>query len=270
MKLGIILRLLGKKYPRNLSESYDHVGYQFGKKDMEKDVRKVFLCLDLSEKCQEELFSFRPDLIITHHPFYFGKRKEIISYDPKKAQLEEALSPLDAPVYSFHTNFDKAYDGMNDTLLGMLGYEDVEIGKDGILRIISVKEGIRTEDFAKKMLDRFGFDHCQIIDDGRLNHRIGFIAGGAGNEIFSAIKEDVDLFVSGDMSHHSRLDAKRYRLNYIEFPHEVEEEGFLTGFQNALLSIDPGLNIHPFAYETYFSLIRRKQDSDASQREGEA
>lgn len=261
MKLRRLLSILGRKFPKQLAESYDHVGLQSKSVDMDKDIQKVFLCLDFSEDCLKECLSFSPDIIISHHPFYFGKRREIILFDPKKAEIEKQIDSLSAPIYSFHTNYDKAKGGMNDTLLKMLGYDSFEVGKDGILRIINLAEPISTKDFAKKLLDRFSFSYCGMIDDSSLNGRVGIIAGGAGNDIFEVMKENVDLFVSGDMSHHSRLDCRRYHLNYIEFPHEVEEEVFLHGFKDTLLSIDKSLEILPFSYEKYFTPVTGKHFS---------
>lgn len=254
MKLKKLITILGKRFPKRLAEFYDHVGYMTGNIDLEKDINKIFLCLDFTEDCLKEAFSFKPDLIITHHPFFFGKRKEIIISDPKKKTIEEEIYKLNCPLYSFHTNYDKAENGMNDTILDYLSFKRDKIGKDGCMRIFSIEDGITTIDMCKKLCKSFSYDYLLYLDNHKLNYRIGFLAGGGGNSFMDAIDEKVDLYISGDCAHHSRVDMKRYSLNYIEIPHECEEIGFLLGMNKTLNSIS-NFEINSYKYESYFSLF---------------
>ncbi len=253
-----LLHRLGLLFPKSLSEFYDHPGYQTGKKDMNRDVKKVFLCLDFTEACLEKAISYQPDIIITHHPFFFGHRGKIRKRDLLKAELEKQVyEKLDCPIYSYHTDFDKAENGMNDTLFAFFGWERAAVGKDGCLRITSFEEGKTTAEIARFLSEKFHFDYIGYLDNGNLNHKVGMIAGGAGNGWEDALKEGVDLYISGDSAHHSRVDMRRYHLNYIELPHECEEIGFMMGMKKALLGIDPELDVLEFSYEEPYALVTR-------------
>ena len=253
-----LLHRLGLLFPKNLSEFYDHPGYQTGNKDMNQEVKKVFLCLDFTEACLPSAIKFNPDIIITHHPFFFGSKPRIRKSDLLKAKLEqEVISKLHCPIYSYHTNFDKAKNGMNDTLFAFLGFEVDEIGKDGCLRITNLKEGKTTSEIASYLADKFHFDYVGYLDNQKLNFRIGMVAGGAGNDFSWAMDEHCDLYISGDSAHHARVDMRRYSLNYIELPHECEEIGFMLGMSKALKDIDPTLEIEEFRFEEPYTLVKR-------------
>ena len=65
------MRALWKKYPRKEAEGFDFIGLQIGK--LKDDINKVLIALDYDESLLEITREFKPDLIITHHPFIFGK-----------------------------------------------------------------------------------------------------------------------------------------------------------------------------------------------------
>lgn len=251
MTLQTLLIKLGKQFPKTLAEPFDFVGYQCGPAKKDKEINRVFLCLDYSEYCQKECSVFHPDIIITHHPFYFGRKEKIRISDKKKAVLEDSLS---CPIYSYHTNFDKAENGMNDTLLDYLGWKKESVLKDGMTRTALLSKITSTKDIASYLLTKFPFKALPYYDFGKEVKRIGLLAGGGGNEFRTAMDSNVDLYISGDVSHHSRLDMYRYQFNYIELPHECEEIGFLLGMKKALQKINADFIIDAFAYEKYFSL----------------
>ena len=65
------MRALWKKYPRKEAEGFDFIGLQIGK--LKDDINKVLIALDYDESLLEITREFKPDLIITHHPFIFGR-----------------------------------------------------------------------------------------------------------------------------------------------------------------------------------------------------
>jgi GTP cyclohydrolase I len=259
MKQRELLVKLGRSYPKSLACSFDFPGYQTGNKHPEKEVHKVLLCLDFTEEVLPIAISFQPDIILTHHPFFFGRKKDVLENDLLKKKLDTEINyHLDCPIYSYHTNFDIAKDGMNDVLISFLGWEILSIGSDGLLRIAKLPKEMYVPEVADILLSKFGFEYVGYLDNHRLVKRIGFIAGGAGNDFQSALKANVDLYISGDCSHHARVDMKRYGLSYIELPHECEEKGFLLGMGKKLLSFDERLEILDCRFEKYFQL-RTKQ-----------
>lgn len=260
MNLKQLLRKIYRKFPKGLSEVWDFPGYQCGVKDWNAEIKKVFLCLDFTEACLIECQKFQPDLILTHHPFLFGKKSEVCAHDLKKAQLIEEIEQLNCPIYSFHTNYDKAEDGMNDVLISLLGFEKVSVADDGLMRLCKTPAPMSFDMLFSHLCDTFDFDHLDYINnDNRLISHITFIAGGGASEFMHPLIKNSDVYLSGDCAHHHRLDMMRYGINYIDLPHEVEEIGFLTGMKKALEEIDPSLALCCYSFERYFSLYLPKK-----------
>ncbi len=258
MNLRQLLLRLGRLYPASLAEGFDYPGYQTGKKEMSKEIHKVFLCLDFTEESFLAAKKELPDLILTHHPFFFGRKNEIFLSDSKKKVLDEKINEsLLCPIYSYHTNFDKAKGGMNDVLLEELSFPVSYVGEESLLRVSVLEKATSTKEVVKHLLSYFPFDHLCYLDFNTPIRKIGFIAGGAGNDFSLALKEKCDLFISGDCSHHARVDMTRYKLNYIELPHECEEKGFLIGMAKTLRGLDPTMNVIPFAFEEYFKIWKK-------------
>jgi putative NIF3 family GTP cyclohydrolase 1 type 2 len=89
MNTRSLLRSLAVYYPQRLRESYDLGGLMVGKLPLE--TKKIFLCLDFDDEVYPLALKEKPDLILTHHPFFFGTRNKILKEDPVKAALYEKM-----------------------------------------------------------------------------------------------------------------------------------------------------------------------------------
>lgn len=262
MKLDRLIKRINRYFPPKSSEPWDFPGYQCGIRDKDKEINKVLLCLDFTEDCLPILDKEKPDLILTHHPFYFGKKKDVLLHDGKKYYLEEKVKELGISLYSYHTDFDSGKGGMNDTLLNLLKFnkngeeysiKDIAFCPDGLMRIATLPYDMEFDEVIGGLKSSFDLDNVRYLkgNDRRIN-KIGFVAGGGASMYIEAFENGADLYISGDCAHHTRLDMKRYGINYIDIPHEVEEIGFLKGMKKTLLDIDLELDVIPFAYEKYF------------------
>lgn len=124
MRLNDLIDKIEKKYPTNLAYSWDNVGLLVG--DYEKEVKKILVTLEANEKVIDEAISKKVDLIITHHPFIFSKINRVNSGD-LKGRLILKLIKNDISLYSMHTNFDIAKDGLNDYFMEIMGFKNCEI-----------------------------------------------------------------------------------------------------------------------------------------------
>ena len=252
MELNKLLIKLGRLIPKKLAEPWDYCGYQCGNK--RKEIKKIFLCLDFTEFCLEEVKSFEPDLIITHHPYFFGKRKNILEDDKLKATLTKIVEEkLNCPIYSFHTNYDKTSGGMNDTLLEILGVDNITVDDNCLLRYGYFQNPVLFSDLKEMIKSKFNLNNVLYYGDEKPISKIGLIGGSGANEFKKALENDVDCYISGDSSHHTRLDIQRYNLNYIELPHEIEEIGFLQGMSKILSRIG-NFEIYSCKYEKYLNI----------------
>ena len=243
MKTDILLKKLAKRFPKRYAKmNHDFVGLMVGKKPDE--VHKILLCLDMDEEVLPIVRKERPDIIITHHPFFYGSKAKILKYDEKKRLLNDKLEELGVTLYSYHTNFDTGKDGMNDALSEALGLIDVYAPiKDPMMRIGYLKEEMDVIDFAKFAKKAFRVDYSLLINKGNQNiKKVGIVGGGGSRGYTLAQEEGCDIYISGDAPHHVRRGVVTSNFNYLDMPHEIEKI-FMPQMKKILLEIDDSLEI---------------------------
>ena len=124
MKLNNLIKKIESKYPLNLAYDWDNVGLLVG--DFDSEIKKILVTLEANENVIEEAVANNIDLIITHHPFIFRKMNKINTKD-LKGRLIHKLIKNDIALYSMHTNFDIAFDGLNDYFMEIMGFENTKI-----------------------------------------------------------------------------------------------------------------------------------------------
>ncbi len=249
IEMNDILRKLSKNFPKRYAKmNHDRVGLMTGKRPGK--VQKIFLCLDLDWEVLPLVKEFKPDVVITHHPFIFGTRARVLKRDESKRLLVEEIDRMGLPVYSFHTNFDTGEGGMNDALSEALGLTNVYAPqKDICMRIGELKSPLETEEFAKFAKTVFDVDYALLINRGaKTIKKVGIIGGGGSRNWPIAKEEGCDIYISGDAPHHVRRDIVNAHYNYLDMPHEIEKI-FMPTMKKILLSYDPTLEIMAVDHE---------------------
>jgi len=117
-----IIGFLEDEAPFFLQESYDNSGLQWG--DPEQDVKKVLVCLDFTQQSLETAAKENAGLIISHHPPLFKPLKSI-NTGSGIGELIAGCIKRDICVYSMHTNYDTARNGLNYYLAEALGLKQI-------------------------------------------------------------------------------------------------------------------------------------------------
>lgn len=60
------------------------------------------------------------------------------------------------------------------------------------------------------------------------------ICAGSGASILKEIKAPIDLFITGELSHHEALEAIHNQTSVVALNHSNSERGFLKEFRNIL------------------------------------
>ena len=249
IEMNDILRKFSKNFPKRYAKmNHDRVGLMTGKRPGK--VQKIFLSLDLDWEVLPKVKEFKPDVIITHHPFIFGTRARVLKYDESKRLLVEEIDRMGIPVYSFHTNFDTGKGGMNDALSEALGLHNVYTPmKNQMMRIGELDEPIDVVELAKKAKTIFHVDYALLINRGpKMIKKVGIIGGGGSRSWVIAKDEGCDLYISGDAPHHVRREIVNAGYNYLDMPHEIEKI-FMPTMKKILLSYDPTLEIMTVDHE---------------------
>lgn len=258
MKTRALLTKLSKLFPKKIAEVYDFPGLQVSK--LKEETNTILLCLDFDEDVLNYILKNnlenKLDLIITHHPFIFGKKKEILANDNIKNYLYHKMEELNIPIYSFHTNFDSGVNGMNDALINKLELSNPH-------RLISepmacggdLPYEMTVEEFAKYVLDKLDVDYGLLLNYGSKVIKNAAIIGGGGWRSFKAAQlESYDIFISGDIPHHGRRDVVANKYNYLDLPHEVENI-FMEQMKKILLSFDSSINVISLYQEQFPKVI---------------
>lgn len=120
-----IIKQLEAFAPRHLAEEWDNVGLTVG--EMDKEVKKVLVALDVLPAVIEEAIAINADMIVTHHPMIlFQKIKSIQSHTALGSKIYDLIKN-GISAYCAHTNLDIAFGGTNDVLAELAGLYDVKI-----------------------------------------------------------------------------------------------------------------------------------------------
>lgn len=172
MKLKTLIKQIEGKYPLNLAYEWDNVGLLVG--DFDLEVKKVMVSLEANENVIEEAINNNVDLIITHHPFIFKKMNKINTSD-LKGKLIHRLIKNDVAIYSMHTNFDIADDGLNDYFMEKIGIKNskiLDVTNNEVLYKLAVYVPTTHVDIVKDALGKAGaghignYSHCTFNSEG--------------------------------------------------------------------------------------------------------
>lgn len=238
-----LISVLGRKYPKRIAKKHeDFVGLMAG--TIPEEVNKVLLCLDYDEEVHEIAKTYRPDLILTHHPFIYGIKKIVLNTDMYKKALYDQVIKEGFAIYSMHTNFDEAKDGMNDALTKALGLNDIYSPSIcPMMRIGYLSNEMDINDFAKYAKECLKVNYGLLLPYGKqMVKKVGIVGGGGAKEYEFAFEEGCDIYVSGDAPHHIRREIIAHHFNYLDLPHEIEKI-FIPAMKNILLDIDNDLDI---------------------------
>lgn len=219
-----IIEKLEEIAPISYAENWDNVGLLVGRKN--KPVQKIMVALDATDSVIEQAVKAEVDLLITHHPMIFSPMKKITE-DDFIGRRVIALLRADISYYAMHTNYDVCV--MNDKAAEKLGLqvEDIlepvkeadgewkGIGKVGILSKPST-----VEELAEKIKKVFQISDVRIT--GEANRKVEKIAisTGSGKSMMKlALEKGAQVLITGDMDHHTVIDALDQGMQIIDAGH---------------------------------------------------
>lgn len=258
MRCKDILKKLEERWNPAFAENWDNVGLLVGRE--EKEIRKIFVALDVTEETLAQAEECGADLMITHHPLLFSPVKKITSGDFIGRRLIKMIQS-DLCYYAMHTNFDvKGMAQMNQECLGLLDASVLEVtavddeGKEeGIGRIGILSEEMTLEAFARKVKADFEIPDVRMYGDpaGTLQ-RVAVCSGSGKSFVKTALKKQADVLVTGDIDYHTGIDAAAQGLFVIDAGHYGTEYGFISYMGRELEKMFPDMEIqeakvhHPY------------------------
>jgi len=202
MNKNDLIKLIENFAPIETQESWDNCGWQILTDKI--DISKIMLCLSVTENIIKQAKEQNCDMILAHHPLFF------IPFEFYQ----------NMPVYSAHTNLDKADGGTTDTIIKTLGYNKSEKIGD-FLRIVDDK--ISLMDLITKLKTKLNLSGLRLANNNNINifHKLAFCAG-SGSEFEDLAKENgADVLITGDLKYHTALESKIAIIDIGHFESEI-------------------------------------------------
>lgn len=197
--------------PFETQEDWDNSGMLVG--DMNAEVKKAAVVLDITHEEIKKAKAIGADLIISHHPVIFNPIKSVTKGSVPYELVANSINAL-----CCHTPLDIADGGTNDSLAELLGI-NVTRADDPILRLGTV-EPTTAQELAGKIANTLN-TKVRYADAGKTIKKIA-ICTGAGCSLIEAAGE-IDAFITGDASHHNFLDCVQAGITLIAAGHYETE-----------------------------------------------
>ena len=226
--LDAVCGVLARLAPLSLAESWDNVGLLVG--DRRASVGRIMTCLTITPNVVDEAVKERADLVITHHPLPFQPLSRITS-DTITGSMLLQLIANGVAVYSAHTAFDSAAEGINQSWGDLLGLVDLsplvewEDAKDAETSVKGdpeptpavVGSGRYGQLSSPQLLGQLVRQAAAAVDAscprlvGDPDRRVRTVAlacGSGGSFLAAAARHGCDVMITGEATFHTCLEAE--------------------------------------------------------------
>lgn len=188
-------------------------------------------CLTVTPESAAEAIAQEVDLVVSHHPIPFRPLKRLTT-DTTPARMLWDLIRAGVSIYSPHTGFDSASEGINQTLSQRLDLKDVRplvpIDDDpqalGAGRIGKLASPNLLSNFVTAVKKSFSVEGIHVV--GRLDAPVEMVAvacGSGGSFLEQARRAHCDTFVTGEATFHTCLEAKANHISLVLLGHYKSE-----------------------------------------------
>lgn len=272
-QLQSIIKAITKYYPASYADnSWDNTGLlidcsedENGSSSAKVTYPLVLLTVDLTSSVAQEAIDNGCSAIVAYHPFIFPSWKRLNPAQNPQHKSAIQLIQEGISVYCPHTAVDAASGGVNDWLASSLVGDDRTLIKSsdtieeisgelvlgeaknevGYGRLVKLSKSVDLATIVTNVKKTLGIDHLQVASkfEHLSKHPIKTVAlcAGSGSGVFKSLREDVDLYYTGELSHHEILRYKEMGKAVIVCNHSNTERGYLKQEMSRLLAIE-GIN----------------------------
>ena len=203
-----ILNCITEIAPLRWQEHYDNAGIQVG--DLNAEVHRALVCLDITEAVVEEAIDKRCDLIVSHHPLIFHGLKHLTPETYIERAVAMALKH-DIAMISMHTNLDNSYLGVSRVLAEKIGLTHLQLLQPsadepehcGAGMLGEFKTPMKELDFLRLVSNTLGspcLRHSTLT--GRKVAKVA-LCGGSGTPFMAdALRQRADAYLTADIKYH--------------------------------------------------------------------
>ncbi len=250
-----IMNIIEYTYPKHAALEWDNVGLLVGR--TEKEVKKIYVALDATDEVIDAAIEAEADMLVTHHPLIFSPLKTITDEYFIGNRVVKLLQH-DISYYAMHTNYDVVGMGvLSGKLLGLkeddiFDVTDTENNR-GIGRIGNLEHKMSLEECCELVKRIFKLESVRLFGKKDTVVERTAIVPGSGNKMAGiAIAKGAEVLITGDIDHHSGIDAVAQGLFVIDAGHYGLEHIFIEDMSDYLqknlenVVVEKAEMIHPF------------------------
>ena len=242
MKCSEVIEILGKLAPESCACDWDNPGLLAGRSD--KEVKKIYIALDATDQVVDAAIKAGADMLLTHHPLIFKAIKKVNDQNFITRRLVKLIQ-ADISYYAMHTNYDTR--GMADLTARLLNLQEctvLEEVKDGegIGRVGVLPEKMTLRECAELVKRAYDIPNVKIF--GNLDQKVHLAAlcpGAGKSTMHNALQFGCDVYITGDIDHHTGIDAVAEGLCIIDAGHYGTEYIFMEDMRERLKKAFPEL-----------------------------
>ena len=260
MKVKELTCWLSSQYPPSVAEDSDNVGLLVG--DDTKEENHVFLALDLTEDTLSQAVEAGADMIITHHPMIFSGIKKINNHSFTGRKIL-TLIQKGIVYYAMHTNYDVLgmadlsadYTKMhNTTVLSVTEERNGEV--QGFGRVGDLPEEMTLRAYAQLIKKSLKLNDVKVYGDLDAKVKRAAVCTGSGKSMIKdVIKAGADVYVTGDIDHHTGIDTVAQGLALIDAGHYGTEYVFMDAMKKELEQAFPKLKISSAEVKSPYTIL---------------
>ena len=251
MRCRELLKRLEELAPAEYACDWDNPGFLAGRAD--KEIHKVFVALDATDEAVDQAIEEKADLLLTHHPLIFKALKKVNDEDFVSRRILRMIQ-ADLCYVAMHTNFDSAPGCMADLAaerLGLLAEAPLEVTgeKDGMLfgigKVGCLWKAMTVKELAGLVKERFGLPFVTVYGMEQIKGPVSRAAvspGAGGSMIAHGLAKGAEVLITGDIGHHSGIDAAAQGMAVIDAGHYGLEHIFMS-FMKEYLEKLPGADL---------------------------
>lgn len=222
--------------PAELACDWDNPGLIAGRQD--KEIKKILVALDATDEVIEQAVREHADLLVTHHPLIFKPLKQVNDGNFISRRIVRLLQ-ADICCFAMHTNFDIAPGCMADLAaerLGLKGGEPLEVTGEadgrpvGIGKVGNLETPVLLSELAAQVKAAFGLPFVTVYGADCVTGPVSRIAvspGAGGSMTGFGIQKGAQVLVTGDIGHHTGIDAAACHMAVIDAGHYGLEHIFI-------------------------------------------
>ncbi len=263
IKVSDVLDCIQTYAPPSMCFDGDNVGLLVG--NLDSEVTKVLITLDVDEFVVREAIDKKAELIISHHPLMFRPISSLTETNPEqrciRLMVENSISLISA-----HTNLDSVQGGLNDFLsskLSIVNTSVIDVNGEyrgnpyGFGRVGEFEEEMSLSEVLNLVKTRLGCMGMRYVGSPETLIKKVAVNSGSGADVLTyCIENKIDLLITGDVKYNQARCAYESGLCVIDAGHyeteriavELFKEILSTKFNTLSLEISDA-NIPVFEYK---------------------